>query len=155
MATITQNKDSIRELIARFADAVTRKDLDAFGTLWTGDGEWVIGEPMSLCVAGVDSIQATFSRIVCKWEFFAQFANNTLIEIRGKHAKARSTCEEFGINSRSGETYHNIALYFDDLTLTPEGWRFQKRKYHYLWLDDRPLSGRTFPVPDVTLTQIQ
>jgi hypothetical protein len=144
-----QSQDSIRELIARFADAVTRKDPDAFRTLWTEDGEWIIGEPMSLSVAGLDRIQATFTRIVCKWEFFAQFASSTLIEIRGSHGKARSTCEEYGINSRSGETYHNIALYFDDLALTPEGWRFKKREYRYLWLDDRPLSGRVFAVPDL------
>ena len=150
MATPAQSKDSIRELIARFADAVTRKDPDAFRTLWAEDGEWIIGEPMSLSVAGVDSIQATFSRIVCKWEFFAQFASSILIEISGNHAKARSTCEEFGINSRSGETYHNIALYLDDLILTSEGWRFQKREYRYLWLDDRPLSGQTFAVPELS-----
>jgi ketosteroid isomerase-like protein len=147
MATLAQNKDSIRELIARFADAVTRKDPEAFGTLWSEKGEWIIGEPMSLSVAGLDSIQATFSRIVCKWEFFAQFANSVLIEVKGKHAKARSTCEEYGINSRSKETYHNVALYFDEFILTPEGWRFRKREYRYLWLDDRPLSGKTFAVP--------
>jgi len=150
VATLAQSKDSIRELIARFADAVTRKDPDAFGTLWAEDGEWIIGEPMSLSAAGVDKIQATFSRIVCKWEFFAQFAGSTLIEIRGKHAKARSTCEEFGINSRSSETYHNVALYLDDLILTPEGWRFQRREYRYLWLDDRPLSGKTFAIPELS-----
>ncbi len=147
MATTAQSKDSIRELIARFADAVTRKDPDTFGTLWAKNGEWIIGEPMSLSVTGVDKIQATFSQIVCKWEFFAQFANSTLIEVRSKRAKARSTCEEFGINSRSGETYHNVALYFDDLILTPKGWRFQRREYRYLWLDDRPLSGKTFAAP--------
>ena len=147
VATVAQSKDSIRELIARFADAVTRKDLASFGILWAEDGEWIIGEPMSLSVVGVDRIEATFSRIVCKWEFFAQFASSILIEISGNHAKARSTCEEFGINSRSGETYHNVAVYFDEFILTPEGWRFRKREYRYLWLDDRPLSGKTFPVP--------
>jgi len=150
VATLAQSKDSIRELIARFADAVTRKDPDTFGTLWAKNGEWIIGEPMSLSVVGVDKIQATFSLIVCKWEFFAQFASSTLIEIRGKHAKARSTCQEFGINSRTGETYHNVALYFDDLILTREGWRFLKREYRYLWLDDRPLSGKTFAVPELS-----
>jgi ketosteroid isomerase-like protein len=126
MATLAQNKELIRELIARFADAVTRKDPAAFGTLWAENGEWSIGEPMSLSVSGLDSIQTTFSRIVCKWEFFAQFANSILIEIDGKHAKARSTCEEYGINSRSGETYHNVALYFDEFVLTPEGGAFAR-----------------------------
>ena len=150
MTTLAQNKELIRDLIARFADAVTRKDPDAFGTLWAENGEWIIGEPMSLSVSGLDSIQTTFSRIVCKWEFFAQFANSLLIEIKGKHAKARCTCEEYGINSRSGETYHNVALYFDEFILTPDGWRFRKREYRYLWLDDRPLSGKTFPVPKLS-----
>lgn len=148
--TLSQVKESIQELIARFADAATRKDAETFATLWTPDGEWIIGEPLSLSVTGVDNIKATFDRIVCKWDFFAQVATSVLIEIQGNHAKARCTCEEFGINSRSGETYHNIALYFDKLSCLGEGWRFQRREYHYLWLDDRPLSGKTFPVPATT-----
>ena len=147
MKTLSEDKEAIRELIARFADAVTRFDAESFGPLWAEDGEWVIGEPMSLTINGLTNIKTTFDQIVCKWDFFAQFANPVLIEIHGDEAKARCICEEFGINSKSGETYHNIALYLDKLGRTDTGWRFERREYRYLWLDDRPLSGRIFAGP--------
>lgn len=36
----------IRELAARFSDAVNRRDPDAFGDLFADDDAWEIGEPI-------------------------------------------------------------------------------------------------------------
>jgi hypothetical protein len=35
----------IRDLAARFSDAVNRRDFDAFGDLFAGDGIWETGSP--------------------------------------------------------------------------------------------------------------
>ena len=42
----------IRDLTARFSDAVNRCDPDAFGDLFADDGAWEIGEPFPSGAAG-------------------------------------------------------------------------------------------------------
>jgi len=42
----------IRDLTARFSDAVNRRDPDAFGDLFADDGAWEIGEPFPSRAAG-------------------------------------------------------------------------------------------------------
>jgi hypothetical protein len=42
----------IRDLAARFSDAVNRRDPDAFGDPFAADGAWEIGEPFPSRAAG-------------------------------------------------------------------------------------------------------
>jgi len=51
----------IRDLAARFSDAVNRRDPDAFGDLFADDGAWEIGEPFPSRAAGRQNVTTMFS----------------------------------------------------------------------------------------------
>lgn len=46
----------IRDLAARFSDAVNRRDPDAFGDVFADDGVWEIGEPFPGRAAGRQNV---------------------------------------------------------------------------------------------------
>ena len=122
-----------------------RNDATAFRALWTPDCEWKINEPLPLLARGVDGAAQALSKLMGQWEVFAHLPHSVLVEVRGDEARARCTVEEIGINRKAGKSYHNLAFYFDKLRHLDGQWLFQSRSYHYLWLDDRPLTGQTFP----------
>lgn len=50
----------IRDLAARFSDAVNRRDPDTFGDLFADDGAWEIGEPFPSRAAGRQNVTTMF-----------------------------------------------------------------------------------------------
>jgi hypothetical protein len=122
----TGDKEAVRVLIDQFADTVTRMDSEGFVKLWVSGGQWQIGEPFPLNVKGQSEIKELFVSLVCKWSFFAQLVHSVVIDVDGDNASARCICEELGLNNEAGKSYHNVALYLDELQRTAEGWRFSK-----------------------------
>jgi uncharacterized protein (TIGR02246 family) len=53
----------IRDLAARFSDAVNRRDPDAFGDLFADDGVWAIGEPFPSRAAGRQNVTTMFKNL--------------------------------------------------------------------------------------------
>ncbi len=143
----TKDESEIRALVARFADAAMRNDPAAFGALWDADGEWRIGEPLPLAVRGRDAIVAAFAKLMSQWDFFAHVPSSILIEVSGDAARARCVVEETGMKTSAAKSYHNLAFYLDELRRREGRWVFASRFYHYLWIDDRPVTGRAFPPP--------
>ncbi len=142
---LLRDEAEIRTLVARFGDAATRNDPAAFRALWTPDAEWRIGEPFPLQIIGVEKIETAFNTLMGQWEFFAHLPASVLVDVAGDTARARCTVEEIGLNTATAKSYHNVALYHDELRRREGRWLFSSRSYQYLWLDDRPVSGRTFP----------
>jgi ketosteroid isomerase-like protein len=132
--------DEISQLVARFDDAVNRRDLEEFKSLWARDSVWEIGEPMPLRVEGADAIAATWAKMVeaTQWLFRGSFVG--VLEIDGDQAKGRWPCVETG-TFKDGRGYDNRAFY-DDRYLRINGiWLFQRRHYTYLWLSTEQLPG--------------
>ncbi len=44
-----EDESAIRDLVAKFADAVTRSDMVQLATVWTADGVFTIEEPLRMC----------------------------------------------------------------------------------------------------------
>ena len=55
---------SIRNLVARYTDAVNQRDLAAFRQLWTDDAVWEIGPPLQSRADGIDEIVALLRRLL-------------------------------------------------------------------------------------------
>jgi hypothetical protein len=109
----------IRDLAARFSDAVNRRDPDVFGDLFADDGAWEIGEPFPSRAAGRETATA-------RWEV-----------------------QEMARTPDGSQSYDNVAMYYDRLARTPDGsWRFAERRYHYVWVSSADLGGRSIPRPD-------
>jgi ketosteroid isomerase-like protein len=60
----------IRDLAARFSDAVNRRDPDAFGDLFADDGIREIGEPFPSRAAGRQNVTTMFKNLRAPWDFF-------------------------------------------------------------------------------------
>ena len=135
---------SIRNLAARYSDAVNQRDLVAFRQLWTGDAVWEIGAPLQASAHGIDEIAGLLRRLLQAEKYFIQMTHSGVIEIRGDRATARFVEAERG---RGESTYYDcLAVYEDVLVREAEGWRFAKRSYQYRFLDQSPFGGEAFPV---------
>jgi SnoaL-like domain len=141
-------ESEIRNLSARFSDAVNRNDPDAFGVLWGSDPVWEIGEPYVNRASGNAEIVALLSRLWQSWGFFFQLTHSGVIEFQNESAAtAQWTMREVARSTDGSLSYDNLAIYEDRLAKAHGVWRFARRSYHYIWLSDAPLVGRAFPLP--------
>ncbi len=138
------DESAIRQATARFADATTNGDFDAFRALWADDAEWVIGstegQPFERRAHGVDNIVALYRTLREERDYFIQFAVQGTIDIQGDEATARCFCHEAARGP--AETYYrNNGIWTDRLRRSGDRWVFTNRTYQYLWLDFSPFSG--------------
>jgi hypothetical protein len=141
----------IRDLAARFSDAVNRGDDDAFGGLFVDDGIWEIGEPFPSRAVGRENVVAMRRKLAEPWDFFVQLTHTGVIDVAPDRqtATARWEMREVARTSDASGSYDNLAMYYDRLVRTHEGsWRFTERRYRYIWLSSADLVGRSFPLRD-------
>ncbi len=139
---------SIRNTIARFAEAATRNDLTMFRSVWTDDGEFIIGKlPHRQSATGADDVVAMLDRLRTGKDFFVQFALPGVIEIDGDEATTRTFVHE-SARGPGEKYYRNHAVAFDRLQRSGDGWVFSSRSFQYLWLDTGPFPGDVFPLFD-------
>lgn len=133
----------IQKQVAKFADAVNRRDQKEFTSLWIPEGIWELKSPMNINVQGKENIEQTFIQLLNNWEFFVQMAHSGVIEINGEYAKARWCMNEIG-RDYDGKGFQNFGMYEDELILQENTWLFIKRTYHFAYIDEPKLSGTAF-----------
>lgn len=125
---------AIVELVLRFADAVNQRDVAAFRSVWAPRATWSIGEPTNLHLSGDPADLARhFAGMPERWEVFVQVTHGTLACVDGDRAVATTYLTERGRRRRTGAEHFNRGRYDDELERTPEGWRFSRRTYTYLF----------------------
>lgn len=138
----------IRNLSARFSDAVNYNDPNAFSALWGADSVWEIGEPYVSRANGRAEIVALFRRLRQSRAFFVQLTHSGVIEFQSANvATARWSVREVARSPDGAQSYDNLAIYEDCVERAEGVWRFASRSYHYIWLSEAPLLGRSFPLP--------
>ncbi|BAQ61742.1 hypothetical protein GM3708_2148 [Geminocystis sp. NIES-3708] len=150
---INQNNQIINEFliqkqVAKFADAVNRRDQKEFTSLWLSDGIWELKPPMNINVQGKENIEQTFIQLLNNWEFFVQMAHSGVIEINGNQATARWCMNEIG-RDYDGKGFQNFGMYEDQLILQENIWLFIKRTYHFAYIDEPKLSGTAFSLSHI------
>lgn len=141
-----EDEAAIRGLIARFAQAANMNDIAAFRTVWATDGEWSIDQPINTHASGIDDMALMLTKLLDGRKFFIHYAIPGPIAIDGDKAQVTCVCSESA--QGPGETYYrNHAYYFDRLRRTPDGWRFAKREYVYVWIDTSPFAGDSMSLP--------
>ena len=141
---------AIMDLVSRFDDAVNRKDVAEFAGLWAEDATWEIGEPMPMQARGRDTIVKTWQGMVAGTEWLFRGSFMGVIDVTGDTASGRWPCVETGTfkatDTAPAKGYDNRALY-EDRYVKHEGiWRFQHRRYLYLWLSSEKLPGSAVPL---------
>src|SRR5258708_40051002 len=87
---------SIRNLVARYTEAVNQRDLAAFRQLWTDDAVWEIGPPLQSRADGIDEIVALLRRLLQAANYFMHMTRSGVMEIRGDRATPRVVERERG-----------------------------------------------------------
>ncbi len=149
---MTEDRLDIADLVARFDDAVNRRDTDEFAALWSPNAVWEIGEPMPMRVEGAPTIVETWKGMIAHttWLFRGSFAG--VVTLEGNRARGRWPCVETGTFAATADTpergYDNRAIYDDLYVREDGGWLFSHRRYVYLWLSTDTMPGGPIPWAD-------
>lgn len=149
---VSDDRMAIFDLVARFDDAVNRRDVEEFAALWAEEAVWQIGDPMQLLVSGRGEIVETWRRMVAGtvWLFRGSFAG--VVTLNGAYARGRWPCVETGTfaktDARDATGYDNRAIYDDLYVKRGDRWLFLHRRYVYLWLSSDTLPGAPVPLMD-------
>ena len=128
MADLTQDRDSIRHLLATYTYNGDRGRIDALAACFAEDGTLefpgaLATGPVAIVAALTSGGQADPART-----FVRHHITNPLIEVEGDTATARSY---FTVYSNHGPDH--AGTYNDRLVRPPAGWRFAHRQVRIDW----------------------
>ena len=141
------DESDIRNLTARFSDTAIRRDYDGFRALWTPDAVWEIKEPLPSSATGTDAIVTMLQGLMDTFEFFVQMVHSGVVTVEGDSANARWITQEMGRGKDDRCYYNNYAIYDDRLIRQDGVWRFARRTYDYMYLDDSAFMGKAYALP--------
>ena len=139
-----EDEQEIRNLVARYADAVCRRDQEDWSATWAEDGLWQLpGAPVT---KGRDNIVQLWAGAMAGFPFVAQLIQNGTVEVAGDSATGRWYITEH-LKFANGNGMFNIGVYQDKYTRTADGWKFAERYYAVLYNDGDGGKGATSPYP--------
>lgn len=140
---------AIRDLVARYADAVAQRDAESWSDTWTDDASWILGPTRA---DGRDDILLTWTRLMDSFEFVIQIPEYGSVEVQGEHATGRWTIRELGWPRQGGPTA-TLGLYRDAYRCKQGEWRFCERRFRLLYMGPPDLSGKLFGLPAAAATR--
>lgn len=123
-----EDRIAIRETLEAYADAVFRRDGDAWGATWAENAEWDLAGTQ---VSGKANIVGLWTTAMKGFSFVAFFVQAAEIRIDGARAQVRSyTVEE--LVETGGNFRHIVGRYDDEMVKTDGRWLFARRTYRIL-----------------------
>lgn len=134
----------IRQLHARYTDAVWRKDAQSFAECFTPDGEWRIS---GMVLKGRAEIAETIARILENANRILITFRTPLIEVSGDTAYGRTyVTEQCSWTHR--EPNISIGRYYEHFAREGDRWLFGWRLFQILYSGPEDLSGTWTEQPD-------
>lgn len=127
--------------MARWCDAIHRRDFAAAASLFTDDGVWA---PPGAAAHGPAEIEARLGQLVGPLEVLVQYATNPLITVDGDQATGRWQVQEVG-RSPDGKTVTVGGFYDDRLSRSGGSWRFLERRFTLLLFATHPSEAMVGP----------
>ena len=137
-----EDESALRNLMARYVDAVNRSDAAAWASTWAADGVWnLLGAP----VTGRDNILALWQQMMGGFEFAIMMPSSCLFDITGDTASGHWYLQEY---TRDLEGNGSIVLSrYADTYVKQEGeWLYQSREYGFIYHGTPDLSGTYTPL---------
>ena len=116
--------DEIRNLLARYADSVRRKDAEDFSKCFTKDGEWTI---TGMTMRGRFAIGDQFCKFLAKSNLVMMFHDIPLITISGESGTGSTQITEY-IKRNDGSAIRTLGVYKDKFAHCDGIWLFEKRE---------------------------
>jgi hypothetical protein len=134
---------AIRALVARYADAVCRRDPAAWAATWAQDCRWDLGG--GRVTSGRSETLNLYLTAVAKYDWVGQVVTTGRVEVDGDSATGWWYLIEFNQRAQGDGTLH-LGHYDDEYVRTPDGWRFASRTMHMIYRGamDR---GTVVPLP--------
>lgn len=133
----------IRELVETYADRLNHADWDGYAQTLIEDVEFEVSAPDRMYMRGRDDLVRAV-RSAYEHGFVHQMAHNIIVDrVEGDRGRARHTLHIFGTKFRM------IALYYDGVVRTPQGWKFAHRDVQITYKEDGPPPGTQYrQLPD-------
>ena len=145
---------AIRVLVDRYADAIVRRDEEAWAKTWADDGVWhVLGE----VAEGREAVVLKWRDLMGRLPFVHQIASGGLLtffesededNVANDSARGRFYVNEYATTPAAGSPgLLTLGVYHDDYIRTEQGWRFQCRRFSPLYMGSPDMSGQVMPFP--------
>ncbi len=134
----------IRQLHARFADAVWRKDAGAYADCFAEDAEWKIA---TMHIRGRADIGGTFAKLLAACARVQIIAGTPLLEIGQGTATGRIPITELA-KMADGSSAMTLGVYYDRYVEEAGRWRFQWRHFGLHYRGPTDLSAALVECPD-------
>jgi 3-phenylpropionate/cinnamic acid dioxygenase small subunit len=124
---ILEDKDAIRELLARYCFLLDGYKLKEFAALFAADGEWISRNGKA---AGREAIERLLRGLVpepAPGKRRKHYTTNIIIDLTGDSATVASNFLVVR-DSESGPTISVAGTYDDTVVRTAEGWKFKSRR---------------------------
>lgn len=146
MGNSVEDDRAIRDLVYRYADAVCRRDQDAWSATWTQDGIWQL--PSAPRMEGRDAIVDLWASAMAGLPFVAQTPHYGVLDIDGDKASGRWYLTEH-IKFPDGNGVFNVGCYQDKYVKRDGQWLFAERHYAVLYNDEGKgdMTGTANPFP--------
>jgi ketosteroid isomerase-like protein len=131
----------IRKLVARYANAVTAIDANAWVDTWAEDGSWTIGGGTS---TGHEALRATWTHLISFFDIVVQLPQHALLDISGDQGTGRWSMVEMGRAKDDGPPSITLGTYTDVYRREAAGWKFAERQFDFTYSGASDLSGHWF-----------
>lgn len=120
---------ALRQLVARYCDAVIHHDDDECRSVWAADAVWDVGER----VQGRDAIVASWSKLRKRYDWFVQTAPNAVFEVdeQAGTATGRVTTVERFHHSKTGPG-EQLGVYHDRYVRRDGTWLIAERRWEQI-----------------------
>ena len=147
MAAMTMSDEAqIRDLVSRYADAVCRRDKEAWAANWAEDCVWTL--PGAGETRGRDAVVALWVAAMSRFPFVAQLVSNGLVSVNGHTAEGRWYLTEHAKFADGGGNF-SVGVYQDRYVHSAGRWLFAERHYTQLYNDEGKgdMSGKSIAFP--------
>ena len=134
----------IRQLHARFVDAVWRQDAEAFAACWTREGVWKIA---GLQVTGREALAEACRNLLGRCRRIHLVVGPAILEAEGAGVIGRLNLTEFA-TMNDGSTAMTIGWYHDRYAEEDGQWRFASRHWSFKYRGAPDLTGTFVETPE-------
>jgi ketosteroid isomerase-like protein len=129
---------AIRNLVARYADAVTQNDGRAWVETWAEDGRWFMGGGAS---EGHEKLLETWKTLMALFVRVIQLPQHGVVELDGDRATGRWAILELG-RTQGGDSVFTLGSYDDVYRRVGTSWKFSERHLEFIYTGPPDLSGQ-------------
>ena len=141
-----QAEIELRDLVARYSDAVNRRDAEAWGQTWSREAIWEI---MGTVQQGRETIVDFWSQVMSRIPLVLQEPTFGTLDFSSASIEGGVTGRWYihEITKSPESSSETTGVYHDRYLYEDGAWRFSRRRFDVLYRDEKALTGSAFPFP--------